>query len=792
MLRSLTKSPAFTLVAVLTLALGIGATTAIFSVVNGVLLRPLPYEQPERLMNIWEASQKQNFPKAPLPPGNVYDLIAQNQTFSSFAAWQPSALNLAGAGLEPERLDGASITADLATVLRVAPRVGRFFAAEEFTAGQDAVVLLSHALWQQRFAGDAAIIGRTVELNGRPRTVVGVMPAGFSYPGKTVAWVPFAPADDFKARRDYHLLRAIGRLKDGVSVEQARADLQRINRELAAKFPTTNEDWTINLYPMLDDAVATLRQPLLLLLTAVGALLLIACANVANLLLARATGRRQEIAVRVSLGASRWRIIRQLLGEALALFTLGGAAGVLLAQWGLSALLALAPAGIPRLDRVAIDPLALLVTAGVTLGTGLIFGLIPAWQSSRVDLTPGLRAAERGATSGRSLLRSTLVVLQVSAAVMLLVVAGLLLRAFDQVRRVALGFDPQQVLTFRLDLPAAKYNSSTKNAQFLDHVLRELTALPGVQSAGASTAVPLVGGPTYIMRFEGRPPVTPSNAPVARHRVVTHDYFRTLGMTVVRGRAFTATDAPGSPLVCVINQTLAQKYFPHQDPIGRRLEIGFAEPPAWREIVGIVADVKTDGLDADTPVQVFEPVHQWQTNSYSLAVRTSADPAALATTLRAAVRQIDPAQPVHTIKPMAQLVTESLAQRTFSLVLIVVFAVVAVALAVIGLYGVIAYGIAQRTREFGVRLALGATARDVIGLVLRQGLGLIGAGLALGLLGAFAAVTLIQSMLFGVNAHDPLTFLAIPLLLGAVALLACLIPARRATRIDPVIALRAE
>jgi putative ABC transport system permease protein len=790
--RLLAKSPGFTAVAILTLALGIGATTAIFSVVNGILLRPLPYAAPEQLVNIWEASQKQNLPKAPLPPGNVYDLIADNRTFAALVAFTPAALNLAGDGVAPERLDGAAVTSGFTAVVRTSPVRGRFFAPEEFENGKDAVVILSHAFWQQRFGGRAEAVGQTLQLNGRTRTVVGIMPDGFTYPGKAAAWVPYAPDAQMKSRRDLRMLRVVGRLQEGVSLAAARADLQQLNRRIAAQFPDTNADWTIDVFPMLADAVAAVRQPLYVLIAAVGALLLIACANVANLLLVRAAARRQEIAVRISLGATRGRIIRQLLTESLLLFACGGAAGVLLAQWGLGALLALAPAGIPRLDQVGIDPTALLVTAGLTGLTGLVFGLIPAWQHSRTELGGTLRTGDRGSTGRRGLVRSGLVVVQVAAAVMLLIVAGLLIRSFDQIRRVNLGFEPGGVLTFRVDLPAAKYNSPDKTAAFLAGLERELGALPGIEAVGAGTAVPLVGGPTYIMRFEGRPPVTPSNAPVARHRLVTPGYFPALGLQLLRGRAFTVADAPGSPRVCVVNQTLANKYFPGEDPIGRRLEIGFSEPPAWREIVGVVADMKTDGPEAETPVQVFEPVHQFMQNSFSLAVRTAGDPAALAPMLRAAVRKIDPAQPLHNLKPMTQLVSESLAQRTFSVVLLVVFAVVALALAVIGLYGVIAYGVAQRTREFGVRLALGAGARHILELVLREGVWLIGLGLLVGLGGAFAASRFIQSLLFGVGATDPLTFGAIAVLLATVALAACLIPARRATRVDPVVALRSE
>lgn len=791
-LRQLAQSPGFAAVAILTLALGIGATTAIFSVVNGVLLQPLPYVQPEQLISVWESSRTQNFPKAPLPPGHFYDLRAQNRTFAGLAAWTPNALNLAGEGLEAERLEGAAVTMDFQPVLRVEPVRGRFFGPDEFAPGKDGLVVLSHAVWQQRFAGDAAIIGRTIQLNGRARTVVGVMPDGFNYPAKTQAWIPYAPDAEFAQRRDWHLLRAIGRLKEGVAASQAQEDLRALGRQFATAHPDTDADWGIDVYPMLEDAVSKIRQPLVVLLAAVGALLLIACANVANLLLSRAAGRRREIAVRISLGATRGRIIRQLLLENLVLFVIGATAGLLVAQWGLSALLAVAPVGIPRIDQVGIDRLALLFTSGVALATGLVFGLIPAWQGSQTNLTAALRTGDRGATGGRALLRPLLVVLQVSAAVMLLAVAGLLIRSFDQVRRVNPGFNPERVLTFRVDLPAQQYNAVEKTSAFINAIVDQLATLPGVESAGATTAVPLAAGPVYIMRFEGRPPVTPSNSPVAAQRVVTRDYFATMGISLVRGRLFDGSDAPGGRRVCVINQALARKFFPHEDPIGKRLEIGFDDPPAWREIVGVVADSKSNGLESESPVQVFEPTHQWQVNSYSVVVRSTRDPVALVPLVRDALRRLDPSQPLHTIKPMTQLVTESLAQRYFSLVLLVVFAAVALSLAIVGLYGVVAYNVAQRTREFGVRLALGATAGNVLALVLRQGVMLVGVGVVLGLAGAFAAAGLVESLLYGVGAHDPLTFVAIAVLLGAVAILACLVPALRATRVDPVIALRAE
>ncbi len=794
-LRQLAKTPGFTAVALVTLALGIGANTAIFSVINGVLLRPLPYAQPDRLMNVWESSQTQNFPQASLPPGNFFDLRAQNQSFVALAGWDTESFAFSAEGIAAVRLDGASVTEDLLAVFRIAPLRGRFFAADEFTPGRDGVVVLSYASWQQQFAGDPALVGRTLQLSGRARTVVGILPEGFQHPTLGDVLVPFAPNAEERARRDLHRLHVAGRLRDGVSYEQARADLQRIHRQIAAQFPDTTRHWTVSANPMLEDFVSKIRPTLLVLLAAVAVVLLIACANVTNLLLARAAGRRQEIAVRLSLGATRGRIARQLLSEAVLLFALGGAVGLVIASWLLDALLTLAPAGnsgLPRADRVTIDTSVLLFTSAVALGTGLVFGLIPAWQNSSADLNSELRSGGRGATAGRGTLRSALIVLQVAAAVMLLVVAGLLLRSFEQVRRVNLGYNPENLLTFHLDLPPDRFADAESRARFVKTVIDSAVALPGVQSVGAITTLSFGGGPSYIMRIAGRPPVTPSNAPVVQHRVVSTDFFRTMAMTLVRGRGFTAADAPGSPRVCVINQTFAQKFFPHEDPLGQRVEIGFDDPPAWREIVGIVGDVKADGLDRDTPAQVFEPLHQFPVNNYTFAVRTVASPAQLAPAIRAALEKIDRTQPIHSIKPMTLLLSESLQQRTFSLVLLGVFAAVALVLAGLGLYGVISYNVAQRTREFGVRIAIGAGPREILRLVLGSGSRLIAAGLVLGLLGAALGTRVIQSLLFGVSAHDPLTFALVAVVLAAVALLATWLPARRATRVDPLIALRAE
>lgn len=793
-LRQLLKSPGFTAVALVTLALGIGANTAIFSVINGVLLRPLPFEQPEQLMRLYHRSS--NFPKASYAAGAFFSVAKDNQSFDAIAAWQGTNFSLNTDGAEPDRIEGALVTEQFAQVTRTAPVRGRFFHAAEFSPGNDGVVLISRSLWLQRFAGAEDIVGRTLEVGGRPRIVVGVMPDGFTFPGKSQLWAPFAPTDAHRARRDRHELQVFARLKPGATYALAQADLALLTQRYAKEFATTDQDWTCLAFPMLEDAVESIRPALIVLFASVIALLLIACANVTNLLLARAAGRQREIAIRAALGASRGRLARQLVIECLVLFTLGGAAGVLVGQWLLNALLALAPATIPRLAQVAIDGRVLLFTTAATFVTGIVFGLIPAWNASRTDLTLALREGH-GTTGSRGWLRSALVVVQVAAAVVLLVSSGLLIRSFHRLQRIDPGFNPTHVLTMKVDLPPASYGTfgqtDEKRVQFVTEALRRLQALPGVESAAMTTTAPLNSGASFIMRIEGHADVNVSTAPVTRYRTITPDYFKTIGMTLVRGRAFTERDAPGAPRVVIINQAFAKKFFPGvENPLGKHVEIALADPPRWAEVVGVVADARIDTLEAETPVQAYEPYHEFAFNNLTFVLRTSGDPTTLAATARREIQAVDPRLPVHSQKTMEQIVDESLGQRYFSLVLVAAFAGVALLLASIGLYGVIAYSVAQRTREFGVRLALGASARDVLQLVLGEGGRLIGLGLALGVAGALASASMIQSLLFGIGARDPLTFAAIVALLAAIALAACLAPAWRATRVDPLVALRTE
>lgn len=794
-LRQLIKAPGFTAVAVLTLALGIGASTAIFSVINGVLLRPLPYDQPEELMRLYHR-RSSGLAKSGYAGGGFFSVRQDNRTFATLAAWFNTNFSLAPEGAEPEIVAGAQVTEDFFATLRITPLLGRTFRAEEFSPGGDNTVLISHALWQQRFGGVPDILGRTVLIGGRNREIAGVLPDLPALQGKPQMWAPFAPNEFNRNRRDLHNLQVLGRLKAGVTYQQAQSDLALLTERYSREFATTDKDWTCLAFPMLADAVEAIRPALVVLVASVTALLLIACANVTNLLLARAAVRQREISIRAALGATRGRLVRQLVTEYLLLFLLGGAGGLLLGHWLLAGLLALAPANIPRLDQIGIDLRVLLFTSGCTFLTGLVFGLIPAWNASRTNLTLALREGH-GAVGGRGWLRHALVVVQIAAAMVLLASAGLLIRSFQRLQQVDAGFNPTRVMTMKVDLPSAKYGTAEqpgeKRVQFVNELTRRLQALPDVEAAAIANTAPMVQGPTFIMRVDDHPDVTVSTAPVTRYRTITPDYFKVMGMTLLRGRSFTAQDVSGTQRVVIINQAFAKKFFPGVDnPLGRRVEVALDDPPRWAVVVGVVADAKIDNLEVETPVQAYEPYHEFAFNSLTLVVRTRGDPTALATAMRREVLAIDPQQPVHTQKTMERIVSDTLGPRYFSLLLVGVFAAVALLLASIGLYGVISYGVAQRTREFGVRLAIGANRSDILRLVLGQGGRLIGLGLLLGLIGALLSARLIQSLLFGISARDPLTLAVIAVILATVAFLACLIPALRATKVDPMIALRSD
>jgi putative ABC transport system permease protein len=790
--RMLLKRPAFTLIAVITLALGIGANTAIFSVVNAVLLRPLPFKDPDRLMVIRETKLPQ-FPEFSVSPGNFLDWKAQNTVFERLVTSNSSSFNLIGTG-DPERLRGMFVSDGFFATFGAVPQLGRDFLPEEDQPGRNLVVMLSNGLWQRRFGGDPKIVNQTITLNGQSYTVIGVMPASFRYGGQNLdLWTPIAFTAQQAQNHGGHYLSVVGRLKPGVSVEQARTEMITIAGRLATQYPDANTGWSVKLGPMLEFAVRDIKPALLVLLGAVAFVLLIACANVANLLLARAAGRQKEIAIRTAMGARRWRIVRQLLTESVLLALTGGVVGLVLANWGMKLLLTLAPQNLPRINDASLDGRALGFTAAITLLTGMIFGLVPALQASKPNLNEVMKDAGRGSTESgrRQLIRSTLVVLEVASALVLLVGAGLMIKSFWRLQQVDPGFNPNNALTASVALPRRKYPEEDQQAAFYKQLIEKLATLPGVQTAGAGNVIPLSND--YVLGFviEGRPPLPPGAGQSTNYYAVSADYFKAMGIPLLRGRVFTEQDTKNTTRVAVINDSMAKKFFPNEDPIGKRIHVTNG-PTTFREIVGIVGDVKHYSLEQTATLQTYEPYTQQPFSNMTLVVRTAGDPTSLSSAIRNEVLKLDKEQPVSTITTLDQLVSTSIAQQKFSMLLLGVFAAVAMLLAAIGIYGVLSYAVTQRTHEIGIRMALGAGRRDVLRLVMGHGMILTGIGVALGLMAAFLLTRLMSTLLFSVNATDPLTFGLIPLLLVTIALLACWIPARRATQVDPLVALHYE
>ncbi|HZE57366.1 MAG TPA: ABC transporter permease [Chthoniobacterales bacterium] len=789
--RLLLKNKAFTAVAILALGLGVGANTAIFSLVNGVLLRPLPFPNAERIV-YFEGKN----PPAGITDSNISfldftDWSQQTDLFKSTAAFWTGSANLGADGAEPERVPRAGVTSGFFSVLGVQPVLGRTFVPEEDKPGTISVAVISHGLWKRRFGSDLAIVGKQVQISSRPITVIGVMPSGFEFPEQTQIWVTSA-VNVSEEPRDNRSYSAIARLNTGIDLKQAQSRISAINAQHAKEFPDTNKGWDAYLSVLHERMVRQIKPSLLALLGAVGFVLLIACANVANLLLARGAARQKEIAVRAAMGASRGRVVRQMLTESILLSAIGGVAGLLLSVWLTDVLLSIVPEGAPRMEQVGIDYRVLAFALGISALTGILFGLVPALQASKLDVTSSLKEGGRtGEGHRRTSVRSLLLIGEVALSLVLLVGAGLLIKSFVRLQEVRPGFNPHNVLMASVALPGAKYKGQ-QFAEFFRHLKERLEAVPGVQAVGGAINLPLGASNYGIGRAfipEGRP-LSVDEASDSSFSTITGDYFRALQIPILAGRSFELRDNAEAPKVVIVNESAAKRHFGSPSAaIGKRLSI-WRDEKFMREIVGVVGDTKASSLTGESGAQIYVPHAQDpQWNFMAMVIRTAGDPAAFATTLRREVQALDKDQPIYNVRTMDDVVMNSLGTRRVSMQLFAVFAGAALLLAALGIYGVMAYSVTQRTHEIGIRMALGAQKSDVLGLVIRQGMTLSVIGVVVGIVGAFALTRLIASLLFGVEATDPLTFLAIPLLLLFVALVACYLPARRAALLDPKIAL---
>jgi putative ABC transport system permease protein len=788
-LRQLRKSPGFAIVAVLTLALGIGATSAIFSVVNGVLLRPLPFPEADRLFRVYEIVPQ--YGRFSVAPATFLDWRKQATTLERVSTFNSASATLAGTD-GPERVTTATVSWDLFELLKVSPALGRTFAEAEDAPGKNSVVVLSYGLWQRRFGGDPGVLGRALTLSGEPVTIVGVMPRAFSYPSREIElWQPIAlnPAN---ATRGGHFLGVIARLKPGVSLAEASAELQAISGRLAVQYPAASANESAEVIPLKEQMVGAIRPALLTLFAAVTVVLLIACANVANLLLVRASVREKEMAIRGALGAGRGRLVLQLLAESVVLAVAGGGLGVLFAYVAIPAVRTLSAGSIPRVNDISIDGGVLAFSVAVSLVTGLVFGLAPAWRASQPGIGEVLKDAGRSTTTSRGrMIRNVLMIAEVGLSIVLLVGASLLLRSFDRITRVDPGFRANNVLAFRVTLPNKSYPEDHNRVTFFDALLGKLETLPQVRAVGMAQNIPMRGDYVLSFAIQGRPPANPNAEPSANYRSVSSGYFRTLGIPILRGRAFTEQDVEKAPMVAVIDEEFAKRHFAGEDPIGRGIHMGNGSDGFYR-IVGVVGSVRYEGLGSRPEPTMYVPFKQDVFSSMWMIARTDGDPSQQSAAARQAVKAIDSSLPAYSIVALANVVSDSVAQRRFSMLLLAAFALIALFLAAIGLYGMVAYSVRQRMQEIGVRIAIGAQRRDVLRLIVGGGMKLALTGAIVGLVGALALARVVGTMLFEVTPFDPASYGTTATVLLAVAAVACYVPARRATRVDPLTVLRQE
>jgi putative ABC transport system permease protein len=809
--RMLLKNPGVTIIVIIALALGIGANTAIFSVVNAVLLRPLPYPESDRLIFLNEMSPVLDEMSISYP--NFIDWRANNQTFEKMGVYNRASYNLTGTG-EAERIVTGQVSADLFSVLRVNAAQGRVFTNEEDKPGGTPVVVLSYALWQRRFGGETSILNQAITLNGKSYTVIGIMPQSFAYPSRAEMWVPVGQLSDqpsWKERGNHPGLYGVARLKPGPSFEQANADMNNIAANLEKQYPDSNASNRVRLRPLLEIFVVDVRRALWVIFSAVGFVLLIACANIANLLLARATGRRKEMAIRTAVGASRWRIARQLLTESILLSLIGGSIGLVLARWGVDLILYVSPDAIPRSREIGLDWKVLTFTVGISFLTGILFGLIPAIQAGDVDVHETLKESGRG-TSGRQWLRSSLVVVEVATTLVLLIGAGLLIRSFYLLQKVNPGFSHEHLTSFSISLPEKKYATEETRSSFYNHLLENIRALPGVETTAAASGLPL-GNNGWQTSFviDGRPLPPRDQTPLMEACLVTPDYFKVMNIPVLKGRVFndrddrshlagrdlsklTDVEKQGAGLnSIVIDEEFAKRYWPNEDPVGKRVRMG-ADPKApVLEVLGVVGRVKMESLNQNSDrVQGYFAFNQVPLGGMTVVIKGASDANQLISSIRGAVRELDPNQPIYSVRTMDEIRAESVAPERLNLTLLSLFAGIALVLAIVGIYGVMSYSVTQRTHEIGIRMAVGARPLDVFKMILGHGMKLALIGVGIGLVGAFLLTRLMATMLFGVQPTDATTYGAISILLIVIALLACYLPGRRATIVEPTISLRYE